>query len=207
MPTRTVTPKTTKSTPSKRSYGPPDAVVQFHVAHEAIAQPFAGLMRHLQAEQLTGDAEAIWRAHPNLHLATKKLARCVGPCPTSDGKSAMAVGIAVVRAIREVREGLLSRQTRDTDVISNYHRGLETILRDICVIDVVACSEAKIVSRLRVFEQDLADWVQPHLQTADHIRFVAVDASPDLETRGMRIKMRARIYGNADLGILDRLGV
>lgn len=166
------------------------------------ASPNAWLKETVDGKPYAAVALSIWMHHPNLRVATEKLAAYLTPkWPTSKGESLLAK--AIENAVCKVEAAVSRGESFEGRVVGVYLFWLANCVADVARVAVFGVAKNGEVMRWQYFSEPLHDWAKRHGMT--QLEAVLADETPtEEEIAGLRTHLVARITDNpVDAGYLE----
>lgn len=161
------------------------------------------LSTYLEERGLDRDARGLWIGYANLQQAAQRLQHWIGPhWPSQEDEKDPAVFRAIVKAINDVKAGLLRGESDRRYVIANFHSGLAKIASDLTGFTAWGCTGSKASNQLQPFDIKFADWAEAG--KFDKIIFSPRSAVSSDELCGTVWKMRAFIAPVRDIGVIHK---
>ncbi len=149
-----------------------------------------------------GIALSLWTHHPNLRVATEKLASFITPrWPCASGGSLL--GVAVERAARGADEAIDRAEAFEGRLVGVYLFGLASIVEDVARLAVRGIDREGASRVWDYFSVPLLAWARGHGMEQLLVHHIP-GSTPAVVVNGLRNSMIAHIASHRDAGYLAK---
>lgn len=165
------------------------------------ASPSQWLLGCIEKQPFAGTAQALWVHHPNLRLATEKLAHLITPrWPAADGSPLLTKTVRA--AVQHVEEAVRQGASYEARVVGVYLFWLADCVADVARLTVSGQSPRGETVRWKHFAEPLQKWAQRHSLNELEARLEPEKASQE-KLAGLRTHLLARIADPVDVGYME----
>jgi hypothetical protein len=178
------------------------------LALHTVVMPVSGsgperLAAAIEQQGLGYDARAIWIGYPNLKRAALALVDRLSPdWPCRDEPQESAAIQAVLRAIREVRQGMSREESSRDQITANFLLGLASAAADTSGTTAWGFRAATPVEPFELWSGSFERWCLDRALT--DVRFYRAGGQSSCETEGTRLKLLCAVASARDVGIVSR---
>jgi hypothetical protein len=157
----------------------------------------------IEAAGLTYDARAIWLVYPNLRAAADRLVELFSadwPCRNVAREPAAI--LAVLQAIKHVKEGMRNQEDTRNLIVANFLHGLATAADDIAGTVAWGFQHGRPVGSFDPLGTSFEKWSQRERLT--EVRFFIGETLMSSEVEGFRLKILCAVANAKDVGVATR---